>query len=227
MAKDYGKKQVVMRRHYKKSNSKPLLLIAVSFLCGYLVSTVIDFNAIANWLQTNVFVQRQGTDTVNAAKVAAQTQVAKPKFEFYTLLTNEHRSVPSSRNSDVNKPEPSTIDTVSPTTMPVSKAQVMVSQPATTVSIKTRTSPIAMKPVANNESYLVQIASFKNRKDAEHMRATLILKGFTVNIAVISQQQVNWYRVIIGPFSSRALAEKAQASIAHSEHMMGMVRKIG
>ena len=58
------------------------------------------------------------------------------------------------------------------------------------------------------------------------MKATLVIKGFAVNIAVVSQQKTNWYRVSLGPFHSKDDALRAQTNVARSEHIIGMVRKM-
>ena len=84
----------------------------------------------------------------------------------------------------------------------------------------------AATALINKEAYLVQIASFKRKQEAERMKAMLAIKVFNVNVAIVTQQQIQWYRVILGPFSSRTQAEQARASISASEHIMGMVRKM-
>ncbi|MCA0403625.1 MAG: SPOR domain-containing protein [Proteobacteria bacterium] len=77
------------------------------------------------------------------------------------------------------------------------------------------------------ETFLIQIASFRNRQDAEKLKASLILKGFDVNVAMATQNQANWYRVIVGPFASRNDAMKTQNILARNERIQGMIRKVG
>jgi cell division protein FtsN len=78
----------------------------------------------------------------------------------------------------------------------------------------------------DKNAYLVQIASFKSKQEAERMKASLALKGFVVSIAVVNQQQAQWYRIILGPYASRTQAEKARSSLAQSEHLAGMIRRM-
>lgn len=77
------------------------------------------------------------------------------------------------------------------------------------------------------ETYVVQIGSFKSFYEAERMKAALVLKGFDVNINMAKQQNVTWYRVAIGPFASRQQAQQTQIAFAHKQHIIGMIRKMG
>jgi cell division protein FtsN len=98
-----------------------------------------------------------------------------------------------------------------------------------------RTQPIAAKttsakqivqmPVRKEGNFVVQVASFKARQDAEHMKGLLILKGFEVTVVpVVMPNQGNWFRVIIGPYPNRVLALKAQNILARTQRIKGMVR---
>jgi cell division protein FtsN len=88
---------------------------------------------------------------------------------------------------------------------------------------------VEKKPVsmtAAYESYLIQVGSFRSAHEAERMKASLVMKGFNVAVSTATQNSINWYRVIIGPFSSREQAQTAQQAFARSEHIVGMVRKM-
>jgi cell division protein FtsN len=91
---------------------------------------------------------------------------------------------------------------------------------------KTLTKPVAQQTAPRREgNFVVQVASFKARQDAEHMKGLLILKGFEVTVAPISTPtQGNWFRVIIGPYPNRVLALKAQGILAKTQRLRGMVR---
>jgi len=227
MAKDYRKKSPARRSTPARTGggSKQFVWVLVSFFCGYLVSTVFDVSAFSDWLKTNVLAKQDVKVAKPATQIAATTQIPKPKFEFYTLLASEHTATPVTA---VNPAAASSTavttlaNRASPMTVPVTTATPTVIAPTQ----KTPAALAASAPALMKESYLVQIASFRSKQDAEHMKASLILKGFTVNIATINTQQINWYRVIIGPFASRTQAAKAQGAIAQSEHIMGMIRKM-
>ncbi|KTC80391.1 Sporulation domain-containing protein [Legionella cherrii] len=91
---------------------------------------------------------------------------------------------------------------------------------------------MAKAPVQSNASstekgkFLVQVASFKARKDAEQMKGSLILKGFGAYIIPVSHPvKGNWFRVVVGPYSNRALAQQAQVTLARNERLNGMVTR--
>jgi cell division protein FtsN len=126
------------------------------------------------------------------------SQRLKPKLEFYTLLTQE-KATP-------NKSKPLK---VVPPRVPVQAA--------------------AAKPVQASEPkrvYMLQLASFQRREDAEHMQASLIMRGIDATLKTVTQQGVAWHRVMMGPFASQSEAEKAQGSIARSERISGMIRRM-
>lgn len=240
MAKDYRKKFPTPRNKKSGGASKQLSLVFLSFLCGYLSSSIVDLNSLSTWVHTTMLAK--GKNTAQTQQVAQQAPLPKPKFEFYTLLAKDHTSnpaavvaldnshltpvvsAPQTLASNVAAPTAPTVPHEKVASLPVAHAAV----PTTPVGPPVVAAIPASSPaaVAAKNSYLVQIASFKSRQEAERMKAQLTLKGFNVNIALINQQQMNWYRVILGPFPSRLHAEKAQVAVAHSEHIIGMIRKM-
>ena len=232
MAKDYRRKSAP-RPKKGASTSKQLLSILVAFLVGYIASSIIKPAVVGEWINHNIIAKPEIAQKT-AATANQHAQIPKPKFEFYTLLTNERAVTPAAANQPGVNTVPvaaSAVTTTLTTKSASTSAQVAtvapVSTPAATVTAPVKTTPLpAPTTMVTKESYLVQIASFKNKQDAERMKASLILKGFTVTIATINQQQISWYRVIIGPYTSRNQAEKAQGAIARSDHIMGMIRKM-
>lgn len=237
MAKDY----VSRRRQTKQRPNVPRRLVAIlgAFLCGYLVATVFDFTSLTTWVNKNILASKESGAHVETR--VAHKEAPKPKFEFYTLLSKD-----SSAPVAVNRGLP---QAAQPAARPVASqpaavtAQVAVpatvitnEQPhATAITVSRATSKavlVSEKKVmpttpANKESYMIQIASFNKRQDAEHLKASLVLRGFNVVISSIQRQAVTWYRVTIGPFNSRTDAEKAQVIVRQSEHMNGIIRRIG
>ncbi|VEB37493.1 Sporulation domain-containing protein [Legionella sainthelensi] len=133
-------------------------------------------------------------------------------------------------------PATSVVTASSPTTVPVTNAVTTASATATSPQVKSNTTQgqqpaaparaIATKttPVSAGGNYLVQVASFKARQDAEHMKGTLILKGFSVYIIPVSHPtKGNWFRVVVGPYSNRGLAQQAQVNLARNERLNGMI----
>ena len=60
-------------------------------------------------------------------------------------------------------------------------------------------------------SYLLQAGSFKSAEDADSLRAQLLLTGMpnVTTSKVVSSSGTTWYRVRVGPFSSRSKLNKA------------------
>ena len=64
---------------------------------------------------------------------------------------------------------------------------------------------IATKPEIEPDSqqhYIVQAASFHRSKDADRLKAELVLAGFDVKVKESQQSGQFWYRVILGPYKS-------------------------
>ena len=68
------------------------------------------------------------------------------------------------------------------------------------------------KSAKNHSRYLLQAGSFRDPADADTLRAKLILMGLpnVTSSKVVSSSGSVWYRVRVGPFSSRSKLNKAQ-----------------
>lgn len=210
MAKDYGRNRPQRRGN---NGSRQFLLVLLAFLIGYLTASVFDFVSLSHWINTKLMAQQ--TDSVPANRLAAKkTDLPKPKFEFYTLLAN---------GKTPNSPQKTAEKTVAPVEIKTAAipAPTSGSQPVFLAENKNNT--ITNLP----ESYSIQVGSFKTSPEAERMRASLILKGFSVNIVPIAQGSVTWYRVVIGPYKSHDDAQKVQVAFAQTERVRGMIRKNG
>ncbi|MGQ3888059.1 SPOR domain-containing protein [Legionella sp. CNM-1927-20] len=248
MAKDYVKKRPVRQR---RNVPKQLVTLLASFLCGYLTATVFDFTSLSAWINQHVLKNKEVP--VEKKKVAKQ-QVVKPKFEFYTLLAKDNTppgstanriTVASAKNQQSSLPQllpnsamqgaalqgagnvqqtqpQAVIGQRSPITSPAQLSNQQARQAAITIDNKAT----LLAARHTKEAFLIQIAAFNRRQDAEHLKASLVLRGFDVTISPILKNNVNWYRVVVGPFPSRAEAEKAQLAVARSERMKGMIRKV-
>ena len=245
MAKQYGKK-----KSFRQSGGGfgKLFMAFVAFIVGYGSASIYDITRLSGWLSAQV--QTPLTRPL-AMKVAANSvALPKPKFEFYTLLANGQvakaptqtsPSMPapvvaithatpagktlsdaSSSKAYVENASNELIHTEAPTNLvitqklPLHAPLVATSAVAKTLSIDT----------AAKDAYLIQVGSFKNMREASRMKAALVMKGFDVNIATATKLRVNWYRVTIGPFTSRTEALRAQINFARSEHITGMIRKM-
>lgn len=219
MARDYGRKMPA--RSSSTKTSAKIILILASFLVGYLTAAVFDFSSLTAFMKQH-FLKEKPMIQAKAKK----KETIKPKFEFYTLLSKDTNAL-----VPVNKVQP---------TKEIAQAKPMVREAGTLPSEAKISSSNPTKPAEVVESkplivpkvdkkvgtYLVQVAAFNRRQDAEHLKASLVLTGYDVNLTPFLKNNITWFRVIIGPFSSQGEAEKAKLTIAHSHKMQGMVRRV-
>ena len=74
--------------------------------------------------------------------------------------------------------------------------------------------------------YWVQLASFRRAQDAEKMKANLSLRGVMTTVVSATQQHIQWFRVVLGPFANKLDAERAKKSVMLSVRIQGIVRKM-
>lgn len=233
MARDYG-----TRRTARQKSSAPhqLLVITVTFLLGYLTATFFDVQTISTWMNTQVLANHQKQPSPSKPE-SQQAQVPpKPKFEFYTLLANEKGATRPANNSNANHSAPVKASTPPAPTSPVANGTAAITTAARN-TVKPNTSNSNVQPAAvkiaegralvpeqvTKGNYMVQVAAFKVRQDAEHMKGLLILKGFNVNVVPVTNAHGNWFRVVVGPYSNKVLAQKAQITLAKNERLRGMI----
>ena len=75
------------------------------------------------------------------------------------------------------------------------------------------------KPIqqAGAKTYLLQAGSFRHHEDADRLRAKLILQGLEVTVKLAKGRTgTNWYRVLVGPFTSRSKLNHAQDILARA-----------
>ena len=65
----------------------------------------------------------------------------------------------------------------------------------------------------NLNSIRYQAASFRNPEDAEKLRARLLLNNLDANITVKRLNQIDWHRVVIGPFKDPGSAMTAKSKL--------------
>lgn len=215
MAREYSS-----RRPSKAQRSAPrqFLVVTITFLLGYLTATVFDAETLTRWINAQVTAHQETNNVHEKPQAPQQAKLPpKPKFEFYTLLANDKAAAPQPATSG------QTITAATKAAQLRAQQSVAAATATTTVALK----PAEVKPVmaagpAGN--YLVQVASFKARQDAEEMKGLLILKGFSVYISPISHPtRGNWFRVVVGPYSNRNLAQQAQGTLAQREHLRGVI----
>lgn len=202
----------------------------VVFVAGYLSASFIDVRQLMAWVNT----QTAATNSLNATRQVAQqnSQLPKPKLEFYTLLTANHAASATAQAATHNPavvPQP--LNKASELAAAKAKTVVTPLTPAAVTKIiaqSTKKLPIprVTQPMVNKLNYAIQVAAFRTRQDAEQMKASLLLKGFEANVQAIASGRVTWFRVMVGPFASRELAVKTQTVLARRERVSGMIRQM-
>lgn len=76
-----------------------------------------------------------------------------------------------------------------------------------------------VKPLANDQEFILQVASFRNEEDADRLRAELILLNLDAKSqkAVLDNGDV-WHRVMVGPYSSQSKVASARATLLSNKH---------
>lgn len=128
----------------------------------------------------------KAASTAQAASVETEKQGgdSKPRFEFYTILSE----------LEVFVPEP--------------EVEKVVKQ----ASLPTQTPP-QTAAVTEGKQYLLQAGSFRSAKDAERLKASLGLLGVQASIQRVSINSDDWHRVRIGPFSNPLLLRETLSTL--------------
>ena len=63
----------------------------------------------------------------------------------------------------------------------------------------------------------MQVGAFRERKEADRLRATLALGGFESSIRTNDTADGTWHRVMLGPFQGREAAEAAKARVRSAQ----------
>ena len=126
---------------------------------------------------------------------ASRIEPPKTNFDFYRLLPRTEVRVD---------------DADLPGGRPPAPGQTAARPPATD-GRETAATPEA-RP-SDPREYRVQVGSFRERREADRLRAELALGGFESSIRTADTANGTWHRVMLGPFRGRAAAEAAKARV--------------
>ena len=151
----------------------------------------------------------------------------KPKFEFYTLLPEMEVVVPE---EELAAPPPARKDARAKESAQAKEAAPAKENASTTEEPAKGTDDSSSRPDTVREPdghYIVQIASFRNVKDADGLKARLTLLGFepVVQGVVISGDEKR-YRVRLGPYPDRDSLEAARARLKANGHAKPLVVRV-
>jgi cell division protein FtsN len=80
--------------------------------------------------------------------------------------------------------------------------------------------------VGKGERYVIQVASYRNRADADQQRAALALLGLSARVEQVTIDQTQtWYRVRLGPYADTQAAQAAQRTL-QGQGLKGVVMKL-
>lgn len=69
----------------------------------------------------------------------------------------------------------------------------------------------------SQESYILQVGSFRSSADAEQMKARLALLGSVARIQTVTVDDQTWHRVRIGPFNGARKADEIRRMLAENQ----------
>lgn len=126
-------------------------------------------------------------------------------------------------------------------TLPASKSSIAAvvkpaKKPEAKVDAKPALAAIAPAPrsappqptaqLAQGEQFLIQVAAYRTRSDAEQRVAALALAGLAARVEQVTiDNKDTWFRVRLGPYGSAAAASAAQQSLK-AQGFSGVVMKV-
>tara|TARA_R110000868_G_scaffold10639_3_gene51587 strand:- start:3250 stop:3915 length:666 start_codon:yes stop_codon:yes gene_type:complete len=142
----------------------------------------------------------------------APVEEAQPKFEFYNMLPKMHVNV-----------EGETPQQVAAEQGQDAQAQTPAQQP-TTVQPGT-TQPTQPQLTSDHTQFVLQIAAFRDRADAENMVQRFSEFKLDLHVKSFNDGKITWYRVQAGPFANIQQAKQSQ-SILKQSNVDSILRKI-
>lgn len=185
------------RTTQQRSSSKSASSGVLSVLLSFFIGYAVAhvFDITFIGRQLDYVIKNGSSTNTNVQQAKTKPSLPKPKFEYYTLLTKAGNQ--NHHTNGNNK-----------------KATIEVTQ----------ANPLA--PIKEEEHlYMLQLASYFKKEDAERMKAELTLEGHVASIEEYKTENRIIYRLMIGPFKRKTEAEKEQVDLARQLHVMGMIRR--
>ena len=86
---------------------------------------------------------------------------------------------------------------------------------------KTKTTPSLT--LSHSHHYFLQVASFTTYREADGLRAQLILEGLNPRVEKATAKGKPWYRVMAGPYRSKEKAEAVQGTLKKNRHLNSLL----
>ena len=186
-------------------------------------STTIDLNALKKELAANAAVsQPQNINiTVNLSESESQAKVEEPPVvltsEYYVKSAKEaeasEKAAAVKQTQEVAKAEPAKT-TPAATSSSSTKASSAKTSTASTSSVSTKTAATSTTKTNPITRFWVQVAAYSNKKTAENARSVLSEKKINSDIYTYEDNKSKlFYRVRVGPFTTKSEAEYWQSKI--------------
>jgi cell division protein FtsN len=186
-------------------------------VCGLAIGAFVMF--LMNLEPGRDDIQRAKAEPAPVSKPKTGTPPAtQPKYDFYTLLPESEVIVPTEA---VPEQAPPTVSPAQAAQLDAARAEAALSgktpPPALATAPTTATAPPATPAKApTSTQFFLQAGSFRKQSDADKVRAQITLLGQSVRIESGIVRDETWYRVLVGPFSSREPLSQAQKQLANN-----------
>ena len=156
--------------------------------------------------------------------IEVESTTPPPKFEFYTLLPEMEVVVP---DEELTEPPPAPARSGSTDEAGAKGETATADKVASTPKEEEDDGQGKEGPSLKPGHYILQVASFRSMKDADGLKAKLILNGFNpvVQSVVISGEEKR-YRVRLGPYPDRGSLEAARAQLRERGHDKPLVLRV-
>lgn len=76
---------------------------------------------------------------------------------------------------------------------------------------------VASASTLTQDSYILQVGSFRSEADAEQMKARLAMLGSVATIQTVTVNNQTWHRVRIGPFKGARMADEKRRMLSDNQ----------
>ncbi|GAB4223449.1 MAG: SPOR domain-containing protein [Gammaproteobacteria bacterium] len=227
MAKDYARRAASQHRRGKRAKTKSVthawVWLLTGLMLGLMLAGLLSLKhewVAQKWAELNTKHANANRDEQINKHTTAKTHAhtPKPTFDFYTILANQQTDIASEESSQqTDKATGHNLDAdkaVTNTTKQADKSDSVSAQQDAAESTKHNDS--------SNKAFVVQLASFREFKDADNLKARLALYGYVAQIKEVEAGGKHWYRVRLGPYRNYEIAQDIQREL-RKKHQLDSV----
>ena len=200
-----------------KKPVSPIIWIALGGMIVFLI------NLLSNLKPGDESIQRPTDETADTTQPstpktdAPSPDTTKPKFEFYTLLSESEVIVPAEALPEKAPPAPTKAEEAAKQEQ--AREEARKADAARALAIlegKTPPPPPAKPKPEPTTLYYLQAGSFPTRDKADSVRAQILMTGQSVRIEQGVVADKTWHRVLVGPYASQDQVKAAQKTLSAS-----------